>query len=130
MARSKQRRGPKPGSSRARRRRNDLAGVVSSEVARSGKRRRNHVKVVTGAGAAGVATRRGMGSDLAPDAREKRAEQNRRKPGTSGTVEKTVFGTHEGRHVPESEHAFKRRNRRAADAQARARQRAAFNLEG
>lgn len=64
-----------------------------------------------------------------PDTREMHADQNRRKPGARGTLGPVVAGTHEGRHVPESEYAFQRRHRRAADARARARRRDAFNQE-
>jgi len=70
MARSKQRRGPKPGSSRARRRRNDIGAVYAAEVGRKGRVKRAHVKIVTGAGGAGVAQRDGLGVALTADARE------------------------------------------------------------
>ena len=65
-----------------------------------------------------------------PDTRERHANQNRRKPGARGTLGPVVAGTHEGQHVPVSEHAFKRRNKRAAESQARARKRAAYTLKG
>jgi hypothetical protein len=62
------------------------------------------------------------------DTRETHADQNRRKPGVRGTLGPVVTGTHEGKHVPVSEHAFKRRNRR--DAEAQGRRRRSFNLQG
>lgn len=80
MARSKQRRGPKPGSSRARRQRG-ISEVYAAEKGRKGRVKRAHVKVVTGAGGAGVAHRDNMGTDLTADAREGgrvRADQHTR----------------------------------------------------
>ena len=70
MARSKQRRGPKPGSSRARRQRNNLGEVYASEVGRKGRVKRAHIKIVCGAGGAGIAQRAGLGTELTADARE------------------------------------------------------------
>ena len=70
MSRSKQRRGPRPGSSRARRRRNDLGSIYASEVGRKGRVKRAHIKIVCGAGSAGVARRDGLGVALTADARE------------------------------------------------------------
>ena len=69
MARSKQRRGPKPGSAKARRARG-IGEVYAAEKGRKGRVKRAHVKVVCGAGGAGVAHRDNMGTDLTADARE------------------------------------------------------------
>lgn len=80
MARSKQRRGPKPGSSRARRARG-VGEVYAAEKGRTGRVKRAHVKVVAGAGGAGLAHRDNMGTDLTADAREGgriRADQHAR----------------------------------------------------
>ena len=114
----------------ARRRRSRERDVVETRRDHAGSarptRRRARAPIDPRLAAAGGLTPRVRTSQLRtssdPDVREVHADQNRRKPGVRGTTSgKLVSGTHEGQHVPASEHAFKRRNQRDAAAQGRRR---------